>query len=98
MLAGIAGIFALLTLAFDAVTGMFLLDLVLPIWASALIVTLTLLAVTLVVGLFAYSQFKQITVAPKKTIDSVHEDVRWARDRMNFNGRSSSTGGVSMRG
>jgi hypothetical protein len=59
---------------------------------------LGLLALTALLGLAAYSQFKQITVAPKKTIDSVNEDMRWARDRMSFNGRSRTTGGVSMRG
>jgi len=84
---GIAAVFALITLAFIAVTAMFLLDEVMPLWAAALITTGGLTVLTLLLGALAYSQVKQITVAPKKTMDSVNEDMRWARDRMNFSAR-----------
>lgn len=83
----VAAVFALLTLAFLATTVMFALDEAMPLWVAALITTIGLLAILLLLGLVAYSQVKQLTVAPKKTMDSVNEDVRWARNRLNFSAR-----------
>ena len=82
-----AAVVALLTLAFFAVTAMFALDEVMDTWLAALITALGLLTITAIAGLLAYSQIKQITVAPKKTMQSVNEDVQWARDRMSFSAR-----------
>ena len=87
ILAGVAAVVALLTLAFFAVTAMFALDEVMDTWLAALITALGLLTITAIAGLLAYSQIKQITVAPKKTMQSVNEDVQWARDRMSFSAR-----------
>lgn len=84
MYGGIAAIFALLMLAFAATTVMFALDEFMPLWVAALITTAGLLVITAIAGLMAKSQVKQITVTPKKTIESVNEDVRWARSRMSF--------------
>jgi uncharacterized membrane protein YqjE len=87
MFAAIAGIIGLLTLGFLAATLMFALDQVMETWLAALITSGVLLALTAIAGMFAMSQLKQITVAPKKTMHSVNEDVRWARDRMNFSAK-----------
>jgi hypothetical protein len=87
MFGTIAAVFGLITLAFVAVTAMFLLDEVMPLWAAALITTGGLLLLTLLFAGVAYSQMTQLTFAPKKTMDSVNEDVRWARDRMNFSAK-----------
>jgi hypothetical protein len=92
-----AGVLALLTLAFAATTVMFALDEGMPLWLAALLTTLGLLALTAVAGALMRAQMKQITVAPKKTMESVNEDVQWARDRMSFNGKFGSTGSGSTR-
>ncbi|MEX0749722.1 MAG: phage holin family protein [Dehalococcoidia bacterium] len=83
----VAALLGLVTLGFIAVTSMFLLDLVVPLWAAALITTGGLLLLTLLLAALAYAQLKQLTVAPKKTLHSVNEDMRWARDRMNFSAK-----------
>jgi hypothetical protein len=88
----IAALFALLTLAFLATAAMFGLAEVVDLWLASLITAGGLAAITLMLGALAYQQIKQVTVAPKKTMETVSEDVRWARSRMNFNGRSASTG------
>lgn len=92
-----AAVLGLLTLAFAATTVMFALDEGMALWLAALITTAGLLGLTLLFGLLAYAQMKQVTVAPKKTMESVNEDVQWARSRMNFNGRYGSTGSGSTR-
>jgi uncharacterized membrane protein YqjE len=84
MSAAVAAVVALLTLAFLATTLMFALDQAMETWLAALITSGVLLGLTALAGMYAMSQLKRITVAPKKTIASVNEDVRWARDRMNF--------------
>jgi uncharacterized membrane protein YqjE len=84
MFGAAAAVFALLMLAFAATTVMFALDEVMDLWLAALITAAGLLVITALLGLMARQQVKQITVAPKKTMESVREDVRWARDRMNF--------------
>ena len=91
ILGAVAGVLALLTLAFAATTVMFALDEGMPLWLAALLTTAGLAAVTLLLGLLARAQMKQVTVAPKKTMESVNEDMQWARRRMNFNGNSGST-------
>ena len=84
---GAAAIFALLMLAFAATTAMFALDEVMDLWLAALITAAGLLVITALLGLLAMQQMKQITVTPKKTMESISEDVKWARDRMSFGGR-----------
>jgi hypothetical protein len=79
-----AAIFALLMLAFAATAAMFALDEVMDTWLAALITAAGLLGITALLGLLAMQQVKQITVSPKKTMESVREDMRWARDRMSF--------------
>jgi uncharacterized membrane protein YqjE len=97
ILGAIAGVLALLTLAFAATTVMFALDEGMPLWLAALITTAGLLVITAVLGLLARAQMQRVTVAPKKTMESVNEDVQWARRRMNFNGKSASTATGSTR-
>jgi hypothetical protein len=79
-----AAIFGLLMLAFAATAAMFALDEVMDTWLAALITAAGLLGITALLGLLAMQQVKQITVSPKKTMESVREDMRWARDRMSF--------------
>ena len=79
---GGAGLFGLG--AFLALTGFFvaLLDGAVPIWAAALIVAVVYAAVAAVLGLRGKQKVKEATpVAPEQTIESVKEDVQWAKTR-----------------
>lgn len=82
-----AAIFGWLTLLFLCLGLMFGLDEVLPLWAAALITAGVLLLVTAVLGLLARAAIKSGSLVPTKAINSVREDVRWARAQMNFSGR-----------
>ena len=82
-----AAIFGWLTLLFACLGLMFGLDEVLPLWAAALITALILLVVTAVLGLLARASFKSGSLVPKKAMNSMREDVRWARAQMNLSAR-----------
>ena len=71
-----AGLCALYGIAALLTTAIVLLDLVLPLWAAALIVTVVLFVIAGVVGLIGKKQVAQATpVAPEKAIAGVKEDV-----------------------
>jgi uncharacterized membrane protein YqjE len=71
-----AGLFALYGLAALFTTAIVLLDLVLPLWAAALIVTAVLFAVAGVAALTGKKQVSQATPpAPEKAIAGVKQDV-----------------------
>jgi hypothetical protein len=80
-------VFALLMLAFAAVTVMVALDLVMPLWLAALITAGGLAGLTLLAGLIMYGQIKRISITPKRAMRSVQEDVEWARNQLNWNAR-----------
>jgi uncharacterized membrane protein YqjE len=77
--AGLFGLGAFLTLtAFFVV----LLDGAMPIWLAALIVAVVYAAIAAVLALTGRQKVKEATpVAPEQTIDSVKEDVQWAKTR-----------------
>ena len=71
-----AGLFALYGLAALITTAIVLLDLALPLWAAALIVTAVLLAAAGIAALFGKKQVAQATpAAPEMAIAGVKEDV-----------------------
>jgi uncharacterized membrane protein YqjE len=73
---GAAGVFGLYALGGLFLTGALLLDLVLPLWAAALIVTGVLLVLTLGLALNGRAQVAQATPpAPERAIAGVKEDV-----------------------
>ena len=85
--AGIAGLFALAALTtaiIAALTTFFiaLLDGAVPIWLAALIVAVVYAAVAGVLALTGKNKVKEATpVAPEQAMDSVKEDVQWAKTR-----------------
>ena len=81
---GAALLMALLTAVFVFVTVLFVLDTFMPLWAAALVTTLILGALTALAGFMALQQFKRISVVPKRTLESVREDVTWAKSQMSF--------------
>jgi uncharacterized membrane protein YqjE len=79
---GGAGLFGLG--AFLALTAFFiaLLDGAVPIWAAALIVAAVYAAIAGVLAMTGRQKVREATpVAPEKTIESVKEDVQWAKTR-----------------
>ena len=79
---GGAGLFGLG--AFLALTAFFiaLLDGAMPIWLAALIVAVVYAAVAGVLALRGKQKVQEATpVAPEQTMESVKEDVQWAKTR-----------------
>lgn len=84
---GVAAIAAILTLVWLALTATYALDIWLPLWASALIVGGALIALTAIAGLMAKAALKQFSAVPRRTVNSIKEDVAWAKRQL----KSSTT-------
>ena len=70
--------------AFFALTAFFvaLLDGAMPIWAAALIVAVVYAAIAGVLALTGRRKVREATpVAPEQTMESVKEDLQWAKTR-----------------
>jgi len=80
VLANLAAVFVFLTI-------MFALWVVTPMWVAALITTLLLVTCAAICGFVAYSMFKRLSFTPKRTLDSLREDVTWAKQQLNFNAK-----------
>lgn len=80
-------VMSMLLLTFLFLTLFFVLDTFMDEWAAALVTTLVILALTALSGYMAYSVFKRISPMPKRAVDSISEDVKWARRQINFNAR-----------
>ncbi|WP_308307475.1 phage holin family protein [Streptomyces sp. ISL-10] len=79
---GGAGLFAVLGLQALSATAIIALALVLPWWASALIVTGVLFLVAAVLAVAGRKNVKQATPpAPRQTIDSVRADMEEIKER-----------------
>lgn len=85
----VAALTGTIGVVFAALTAMYGLDHVVPLWVAALIVAAALLLVAAVSALLAKSQLGRISVVPKKTVASVKEDVSWAKAQMKSSSRSS---------
>lgn len=75
------GIIALMALIFLTWTIIYVLAIVLPMWAAALTVTVLLGivgSVTLAIGL---KQLRQVA-PPERTIETVKENLQWARQQV----------------
>jgi uncharacterized membrane protein YqjE len=81
ILLGAGALCAICALFFLLLACVYALALVLPTWAAALIVTAVLLvlaAATLRAGL---SRFRRVHPVPDKTLNSVKENVQWAKQQ-----------------
>jgi hypothetical protein len=77
--AGVAALLALIALSGALVAA---LDTAMPTWLAALIVGLIWAAVAAVLALQGRQKVQQATPpAPEQTVDSVKEDVEWAKTR-----------------
>jgi uncharacterized membrane protein YqjE len=80
MLGG-AGIAGLLTLGALTATLIALLDTAMATWVAALIVTLIWAAIAGVLALQGRNKLKEATPPAPQTVETVKEDVRWAKTR-----------------
>jgi uncharacterized membrane protein YqjE len=78
---GGAGVAVLLTLIALTVTLIALLDTAMATWVAALIVTVIWAAVAGVLGLQGRNKIQQATPPAPKTVETVKEDVQWAKTR-----------------
>ena len=82
-----AFVFGTLAAVFVFLTIMFALWVVTPMWVAALITTLFLVSCAAICGFVAYRMFKRLSFTPKRTLDSLREDVTWAKQQLNFNAK-----------
>jgi hypothetical protein len=86
---GVAAVMGLIMLIFAFTTLMLGLDEAMPLWAAALITFGVTVLLTLIAAALAYRAIRNLTVVPRKTINSMKEDARWAgsqlKSSMNLN-------------
>jgi uncharacterized membrane protein YqjE len=80
MLGG-AGVAGLLTLGSLTAMAIALLDTAMATWLAALIATVVWAAVAGVLALQGRSKIKEATPPAPQTVETVKEDVRWAKNR-----------------
>ena len=78
----VAGLFGLVGMLFAATAGAWALSLVLPLWASWLIVAGAFLLLAGAGAVFAMAHLKVPPMAPEETKRTVKEDVEWARAQL----------------
>jgi uncharacterized membrane protein YqjE len=80
MLAG-AGAVGYLVLVFLALALMFALDAAMPIGWAALVTAVLLGIVATVLFVLGRKQFQQVNPKPEQTVETLKEDVQWAKNR-----------------
>lgn len=83
----IAAVGALMALAFLSVAAIYGLDKAMPLWLAALIVGGVWALLAAIGALLMRAQIRHVTVMPKKTVESLREDVSWAKSQL----KSSTT-------
>jgi putative superfamily III holin-X len=78
----VAGVMALFGMAFLAMAVTSALDLVMPAWASRLVVAFGFLAVAGAGALFARGRIKAVPMVPEETKRTIKEDVEWAKAQL----------------
>jgi hypothetical protein len=79
LMGGALGLYALGFLLFTAVLGM---ATVMPIWIAALIVGAVLTVVSIALLSAAGKRLKQVHKVPERTIESLKENVQWAKEQI----------------
>jgi uncharacterized integral membrane protein len=77
-----AAVFMLLFLVFLSLTGVYLLNLFLPIWLAALIVSVILLVVGGILAAAGASILRRLDPKPHKTIATLQQNVNWLKGQI----------------
>jgi hypothetical protein len=75
----LCGVIGFAALAFAAIAA---LTMVVPTWASALIVGVFLLGVAGAAFAIGRSKLKEVTPVPERTVQTIKDDVEWAKHPM----------------
>ena len=78
---GAAGYLGYLTSLLATALLVVLLDLVLPLWAAVLIVTAVYGLIAFVLFSKGKKQMKTVDPTPRQTVETLKEDVQWAKDQ-----------------
>ena len=92
MFGGAAALLGHVGLIFLAGSAMLALDLVLELWASALIVTVVLLVLGGIAALLSRTRFTKIVPPGTRTARSLREDVTWLRQQTRPSSGSTNSG------
>jgi uncharacterized membrane protein YqjE len=79
LLLGAGAATAMFAVLFLLLTVVYALALVMPEWAAAMIVGAALAAVAIVLLVVGLKRFKQIHPTPVRTVETIKENVEWAR-------------------
>jgi Flp pilus assembly protein TadB len=78
---GAAGFAGYLAAVLASLAVVFALDLAMPLWAAFLIVAVLFALVGFVLFRQARTRMSQFTLGPEQTIETVKEDIEWAKAR-----------------
>ena len=81
LLLGAGAITAIFAVLFLLLAGVYALALVIPLWAAALIVGAALAVVASIVLTAGMRRFKQIHPTPERTVETIKENVEWAKQQ-----------------
>lgn len=81
-LVAIGLMFATYALGFVLLAGVYLLSLVVPAWAAALIVGVGSALIGGILFLVGWKRLSSVDLKPKQTIESVKENVVWLKSRL----------------
>ena len=84
---GAAGVVGFLTLATLTATAILVLDIWLPTWAAALLVTIAYATVAGVLALQGKAKVKEAAPPAEQTLETVKEDIEWAKHPTTSAGR-----------
>jgi len=78
---GAAGFAGYLAAVLASLALVFVLDLAMPLWAAFLIVAVLFALVGFVLFRQARTRMSQFTLGPEQTIETIKEDIEWAKAR-----------------
>jgi uncharacterized membrane protein YqjE len=82
MLLGVGAVTAIFAAMFLLLTAVYALALVMPSWAAALIVGTTLAVIATVMVTTSVKRLKQIHPTPERTVETIKENVEWAKQHV----------------
>ena len=80
-----------ITLVWIALTGTYALAEAVDPWLAALIVTLVLATIAGFAALMAKKKLDQISPVPHRTVETVKEDIKWAKCQMSLKPKSGGS-------
>ena len=79
LIGGALGLYALGFMLFTAMLGM---ATVMPMWLAALIVAVVLTVISIALLSAASNRLKQVQKVPERTIETLKENVQWAKEQI----------------